>query len=318
MDQFNNGRYNSYGEFLKNKFGERVHKVPINAGFTCPNRDGTVATGGCTYCNIDSFTPEAARSRIPIRVQVENGIAYLRQRFKANTFIVYFQPYTNTYGDLAHLKQLYEEAFDHPDVVGIAIGTRPDCIDEAKLDYFEELARDTFVTLEYGIESSFNETLELVNRGHDFNCTVQAINRTAARDGLSVCGHVIFGFPNESRSQMMRTVAEVSRMPLQFIKLHNLHIVRYTELARQFKQEPFHVFSFNEWVQFCSEVIERLNPQFNIERLYGDAPPHLLMAPAWCREKSAAQVIYAIQQRLQQLDTYQGKRFHSVVEAAIV
>jgi len=156
--------YHPYSTFLKNKFGGRVHKVPVHAGFTCPNRDGSVATGGCTYCNIDSFTPEGARARIPIREQVQNGINYLKERVKANQFIVYFQPYTNTYAPLEQLKPLYEQALDHPDVVGLSVGTRPDCIEIDKLDYFEKLSRDTFVTIEYGIESVFDDTLRAINR----------------------------------------------------------------------------------------------------------------------------------------------------------
>ncbi|MCH9007592.1 TIGR01212 family radical SAM protein [candidate division KSB1 bacterium] len=304
--------YNHYGEFLQQKFGRRVHKIPINAGFTCPNRNGAVAFGGCTYCNIDSFTPEAARARIPVREQVENSIGYLKTRFKATAFIAYFQPYSNTYADLPHLQDLYEQALAHPEVVGISIGTRPDCIDAEKLNYLQELTRDYFVTVEYGIESVHDETLRLINRGHDYKCTVEGIHQTASR-GIYVCGHLVFGFPNESRTQMLDTVDEVSRLPLDFVKLHNLHVVRYTELARQFKAQPFYVFSFDEWVDFICDVIVRLNPDFRIERLYGDAPPHLLIEPQWCHEKSAAEIIYAIQQRLETLDTCQGKDFKSRV-----
>ncbi len=302
-------RYNSYGDFLRNKFGERVHKIPVNAGFTCPNRDGKITVGGCTYCNIDSFTPENTRARIPIRQQVQESIDYLKTRLKARRYIVYFQPYSNTYAPLSHLQKLYQEALDHPDIVGLSVGTRPDCMDAEKLDYFEELARDYFVTIEYGIESSSDKTLKLINRGHDFACTKQMIMETARRKEVHVCGHAIFGFPNETRERMLQTVADVSDMPIDFIKLHNLHVVRYTELARQYKEKPFPVFSFHEWVDFVSEIVEHLNPEFMIERFYGDAPKHLLIQPKWCEEKSAAEVIYAIQQRLEALDTYQGRYF---------
>ena len=304
--KFSTDLYNSYGSFLQNKFGHRIHKITVNAGFTCPNRDGTVAQGGCTYCNIDSYTPEVARARIPIKQQVQNSIGYLKQRFHAKAFIVYFQPYSNTYAALEHLQNLYEQALEHPEVVGLAIGTRPDCIDEGKLNYLEQLARDYFITIEYGIESSFDKTLRTINRGHDFNCTVNAINQTTNR-GIYICGHVIYGFPNETKQQMLETTDKVSQLPLDFIKLHSLHVVRYTELARQFKEQPFPIFSFEEWVDFICEVIERLNPDFKIERLYGDAPEHLLIEPQWCREKSAAEIIYAIQQRLAQNNTCQGR-----------
>lgn len=302
-------RYNAYGQFLQEYFGHRIHKIPINAGFTCPNRDGTIAAGGCTYCNIASFTPESARARIPVKQQVENSVSYLKGRFKAQSFIAYFQPYSNTYASLEHLRDLYEQALSHPEIVGISIGTRADCIDDEKLAYLEELARDYFVTLEFGIESVHDETLRQINRGHGHRCTVDALHQSANR-GIYLCGHVIFGFPNETKTQMMDTVAEVSRLPLDFIKLHNLHVVRYTELARQFRVKPFPVFDFDGWVEFICEVIEHLNPDFAIERLYGDAPKDLLVAPQWCRDRSAAEVIYAVQQRLKELDTYQGRFFH--------
>ncbi len=308
-------RYNSYGVFLQEKFGHRVHKIPINAGFTCPNRDGTVAQGGCTYCNIDSFTPETARVRIPIQQQVEDSIAYLRGRFKAKAFIAYFQPYSNTYAPLERLQELYEQALQHPEIIGISIGTRPDCLDDDKLDYLQQLARDYFVTLELGIESANDETLRLVNRGHDFNCTAQAFRRAANR-GIYLCGHVVYGFPNENKAEMLRTTHALSELPLDFIKLHNLHVVRHTELARQFREKPFPVFDFEEWVAFVCEILRHLNPDFKIERLYGDAPQELLVAPRWCKEKSAAEVIYAIQHKLKKLEAYQGQYFGKASEIA--
>ncbi len=298
--------YRSYGAFLREKFGVRVHKVPVHAGFTCPNRDGTVAYGGCTYCNIDSFTPEGARARVPIREQVRNGIAYLKRRMDVQAFIVYFQPYTNTYALLPTLRALYEEALDHPDVVGLSVGTRPDCVEEDKLAYFEALARDTFVTLEYGIESVHDATLKRINRGHVYAQTVDAVRRTAGR-GVYVCGHLILGFPSETREQMLQTVEEVSRLPLDFVKLHNLHVVRYTELARQYAAQPFHVFTFDEWVQVACDALERLNPEFIVERLYGDAPGHLLIAPTWCR--NGARVVHAIQREMKRRRTVQGSRY---------
>lgn len=298
--------YNSYSAFLKKRFGMRVHKVPVHAGFTCPNRDGTVATGGCTYCNIDSYTPQAARARIPIKEQVENGIAFLKTRVKARAFIVYFQPYSNTYAELPYLQKLYEQALDHPEVVGISIGTRPDCVEEEKLAYLQQLSRDSFVTLEFGIESVFDETLARINRGHDYACTVDAIQRTANR-GIHICAHVILGFPNETKTQMLQIADEVSKLPIDFIKIHNLHIVRHTELARQFAQQPFHIFTFDEWVDLVCRFVERLNPEIVVERLYGDAPKELLIEPQWCRD--GAKIIRAVQQELRRRRTYQGKYF---------
>jgi radical SAM protein (TIGR01212 family) len=296
--------YNSYGHFLKEKFGTRVHKVPVHAGFTCPNRDGTVTVGGCTYCNIDSFTPRAARARVPIKKQVQTGIEYLKKRVGAKAFIVYFQPYSNTYAPLEHLKDLYQQALDQPEVIGLSVGTRPDCIDDAKLAYFEELSQKYFVTIEYGIESAHDQTLRLVNRGHDYACTVQAINKTANR-GLYICGHVILGFPNETEEQMLTTADEISELPLDFLKIHNLHVVRYTEMAREYSKKRFHLFSFEEWVDMVCRFLERLSPDIIVERLYGDAPKDLLIAPQWCRDGS--KIIYAIQQELKRRKTFQGR-----------
>ncbi len=307
-------RYNAYGAFLKRKFGMRVHKVPVNAGFTCPNRDGTVAVGGCTYCNIDSFTPQGARARIPIREQVQNGIAYLKRRLDARAFIVYFQPYSNTYAPLQQLKKLYEEALDHPEVVGLSVGTRPDCVEDPKLDYLAALSRDRFVTVEYGIETVWDETLRLINRAHDYACTVDAIRRTASR-GLHVCGHVILGFPNETREQMLQTAEEISTLPLDFVKIHNLHIVRHTQLAKQYEAQPFPVFTLEEWVDLVVAFLERLNPRFVVERLYGDAPKHLLIAPEWCRD--GGKIIHAVQQELTRRNTFQGRLFAQPVVAAL-
>lgn len=307
---FSEIRYNPYSQFLKEKFGQRVHKVPVNAGFTCPNRDGTVAYGGCTYCNIDSFTPESARARIPIKEQVQTGIDYLKKRVGAKAFIVYFQPYSNTYAPLERLEPLYEQALDHPEVVGLSVGTRPDCIDDAKLSYFEQLSRGTFVTIEYGIESVHDETLQLINRGHDYDCTVEGIQKTAER-GLYVCAHVILGFPYETKDKMLEIADEISMLPLNFVKIHNLHIVRHTELAKEYLSQPFHMFSFEEWVDMVCQFLERLNPDFVVERLYGGAPKRLLIEPQWC--KDGTKVIHAIQQELKSRHTYQGKYFKQPV-----
>jgi len=302
--------YNSYSKFLKETFGQRVQKIAVHAGFTCPNRDGTVAYGGCTYCNIDSFTPEAARARIPIKEQVRSGIDYWKTRHDIKAFMVYFQPYSNTYAPLEHLKQLYEEALGHSEVVAISIGTRPDCIDDEKLAYFEDLSKDTFVTIEYGIEPVHDETLCIINRGHDYNCTKTGIQKTAER-GIHVCAHVILGFPYETEKQMLKTAEEISKLPLNFIKIHNLHIVRYTELAKEYSKKPFHIFTFKEWVDMVCRFLERLNPQFIVERLSGDAPKKLLIEPQWCRD--SAKIIYAVQQELKRRGTYQGKLFEQLV-----
>jgi radical SAM protein (TIGR01212 family) len=299
-------RFNSYSRFLLEKFGQRVHKVSVHAGFTCPNRDGTVATGGCIYCNIDGFTPRAARARIPIREQVQQVIAYLQARFGAEKFIVYFQPYSNTYAPLRVLERLYREALDLPNIIGLAIGTRADCVDDDKLSLLQELGQDYFVTIEYGIESTSDETLRRVNRGHDYRCVVEAIEKTAGR-GIPVGAHIILGFPWETEKQMLHTATEISRLPITFLKIHNLHIVRHTELARRYAESPFHVFTFEEWIPLVSSFLERLSPDIVIERLHGGAPLDLLIAPRW--RKRGTEIVRAVDGELRRRSSYQGRLF---------
>ncbi|MFQ6113712.1 MAG: TIGR01212 family radical SAM protein, partial [bacterium] len=246
----------------------------------------------------------AARASVPIQEQVQTGIEYLKQRVGAKAFIVYFQPYSNTYASLGDLKPLYQEALEHPDVVGLSVGTRPDCVDEAKLAYLQELSQEYFVTIEYGIETAHDETLQLVNRGHDYSCTVEAIKRTANR-GIYICGHVILGFPNETEEQMLNTADEVSKLPINFLKIHNLHIVRHTEMAREYFKRPFHLFSFEEWVDLVCRFLERLSPHIIVERLHGEAPKDLLIAPLW--GTNGSKIILAIQQQLKRRNTFQGR-----------
>ncbi len=296
--------YNSYGRFLQEKFGTRVHKVSVHAGFTCPNRDGTVARGGCTYCNIVSFTPESARPRFSVRDQIETGIRFVRQRFHADKFLVYFQPYSNTYAPVAHLEELFRDALHHPAVVGLSIGTRPDCVDDEKFALLADLAQETDLSLEFGIESVYDDTLRAINRGHDFACTQRAIGR-AREFGLRVTGHTILGFPNETEAQMLASAEVINTLGLEILKIHNLHVVRHTELARQFQREPFHVFSFEEWQDLVIRYLERLSPGMVIERLYGDAPRELLIAPRW--HMSRAEVVQGIEREMRRRQTHQGR-----------
>ncbi len=296
--------YNAYGRYLQEKFGARVHKVSVHAGFTCPNRDGTVARGGCTYCNIVSFTPESARPRYSVSDQIETGIAFLKKRFEAKKFIVYFQPYSNTYAPVKHLEALFRDALRHPEVVGLSIGTRPDCVDDEKFALLAELARETDLTLELGIESVYDETLRLINRGHDFACTRNAVRRAKAF-GLQVTGHAILGFPNETREQMLASAEIINTLGLGILKIHNLHVVRHTELARQYEQQPFQLFTFEEWRDFVIRYLERLSPEIIIERLYGDAPSELLLAPRW--NLSRAEIVQGIEKEMQRRKTYQGR-----------
>lgn len=299
-------RYNAYGPFLKEKFGCRVYKVIVDAGFTCPNRDGTVAVGGCTYCNNDSFRPEAVNRLKPIPEQVRSGIEYLRRRYRAEKFVVYFQPYTNTHAPLEALVPLYESSLDHPDVVGLAVGTRPDCVDETKLSWFERLAQNRFVTLEYGLESIYDRTLERINRGHDFQCWLDAIRRTRQR-GIYLCTHLILGFPGESREETLAMAPAISDFGLDFLKLHHLHVVRHTAMAQEYQKHPFPLLAYEEYLDLVVDFLERLNPSIRLERLFGLAPENLLLGPHWGKTK--AEIQYAIEQSLQKRKTYQGRLY---------
>lgn len=301
-----NKRYNSYSNYLKEKFGCRVHKVSVDVGFTCPNRDGSVARGGCVYCNNDSFVPPYARARFSLHEQIENGMEYLRRRFKAEKFIIYFQAYTNTYDEVGKLERLYKEALEHDDVVGLAVGTRSDCIDEEKIRMFERLAKDWFVTIEYGIESIYDKTLEFMNRGHDYKSVLDAIGITKDR-GMHIGAHIIAGFPTETEGEMLAMAEEVSRLEVDSLKVHNLHIVKNTPLARMYAKEPFRLFSYEEYVDFISCFLERLSPEIVIERLFTDTPKDLLISPQW--NKTHNEILRGIEEELERRNTYQGRLF---------
>jgi uncharacterized protein len=299
-------RYNSYGQFLRKRFGCRVYKVSVDGGFSCPNRDGAVAVGGCAYCNNDSFRPQSAASLKPISQQAREGIEYLRQRYRAEKFVVYFQPFTNTHAPLERLIPLYEEALDHPDVVGISLGTRPDCVDEPKLLWLEELAKNYFVTLEYGLQSVYDTTLARINRGHNFQCWVDAMNRTRDR-GIWLCTHLILGFPWESREEMLRSAGILSDTGLNFLKLHHLHVVRNTMMEKEYESKPFPLLGLEEYTDLVVDFLERLNPAIFIERLFGAAPENLLVGPIWGKSKGELRRI--IEQRLAIRNTYQGSQY---------
>ncbi len=299
-------RYRTYSSFLKDIFGERVHKVVVDAGFTCPNRDGTLALGGCTYCNNSSFRPPSAIKTTPIADQVEDGIGYLRKRVDARKFIVYFQPYSNTYADIGYLRDLYSDALRHPDVVGLAIGTRPDCVDEAKIRMIDEIAQSSFVALEFGVESIYDDTLRRVNRGHDYQAFLDAMD--LARDrSFHVGAHIILGFPWETRRQWLSMADEMSRVGVDMLKIHHLHVVKGTALARQHREHPFQLMTFEEYLDLVCDFIERLSPSIVIERLFGEAPADMLIAPNWGLNRSA--VLARIRQRLDERDVIQGSRY---------
>ncbi|PYS32751.1 MAG: TIGR01212 family radical SAM protein [Acidobacteria bacterium] len=298
-------RFRSYNRWLQEKFGERVYKVIVDGGFTCPNRDGTVAVGGCAYCNNNSFRPPSAIKTDPIRDQVREGIEYIRKRFDAHKFIIYFQPFSNTYAETQYLRQLYAEAIDHRDVVGLAIGTRPDCVDEDKVQMIDDLAQQTFVSLEFGVESIYDETLRRVNRGHDYSAFLRAMTITRGRS-IHIGAHLILGFPWETREQWLAMADEMSCVGVDALKIHHLHIVRGTALAAEYARRPFRVLGYEEYLDLLCEFVERLDPNIVIERMFGEAPLGLLVAPNWRRTKN--DLVRDINRIFEERDVKQGAK----------
>jgi radical SAM protein (TIGR01212 family) len=301
-------RYHSFGRFIKERFGTSVHKVNVDAGFTCPNRDGTLGVSGCIYCNNDSFRPSSCKPVLSVKEQVRNGIAYLRRRYDSEKFIVYFQPYTNTYGTVEELERLYREALDEQGVVGLAIGTRPDCIDEEKIDLLESLAQKHFMLVEYGLQSIYDKSLKYINRGHDYQTFLNALAKTKDR-GIEIGMHIIVGFPTETKEAMLSMADEVSTLPVRFLKIHQLQVIKDTPLADLFSEEPFPVFDYGEYLEFVVDFIERLSPNIVLQRLFATAPDAILIAPKW--DRSRHEILRDIAQCFLRRDTYQGKKFYA-------
>ena len=298
-------RFRSYNRWLQEKFGERVYKVIVDAGFTCPNRDGTVAVGGCAYCNNNSFRPPSAIKTDPIRDQVREGIEYIRKRFDAQKFIIYFQPFSNTYAKTEYLRRLYSDAIDRPEVVVLAIGTRTDCVDEEKIQMIDEIAAGTFVSLEFGVESIYDDTLRRVNRGHDYSAFERAMEMTRRRS-IHIGAHLILGFPWETREQWLSMADEMSRAGVDALKIHHLHIVRGTALAAEYARRPFRVLGYEEYLDLLCDFVERLDPNIVIERMFGEAPFGLLVAPIWRRTKN--DLVLDIQRKFEERDVRQGRK----------
>jgi len=307
---FGKRRYNAYNDWITRTHGGRVQKVSVSAGFTCPNRDGTVGTGGCTFCNNAGFTPGYLDARAEIHAQIDTGIGFLSRRYpNTRRYLAYFQTYSNTYGELTHLKACYEAALAHPAISGLAIGTRPDCLSDAVLDYLADLAGRTQIELEIGIESTCDEALTRVNRGHDFACSVDAIERAAAR-GLFITGHLILGLPGESADELLNGAARLSALPLRAIKFHQLQLVRGTALAREWLKDPAAVPLFDEsgYLNTLADFVERLAPRILIQRLGSEVPPRLKLAPHWNLRLS--ELAPRLENLLTQRGSYQGLRYH--------
>jgi len=300
-------RYNSFASFVERRFnGKKLHKVNIDAGFTCPNRDGTVGYGGCIYCNNASFRPSSCKPTLSITEQVENGIEYLKLRYGAEIFLAYFQPYTNTYAPLPVLEGYYREALSNPSVVGLAIGTRPDCVDEEKVALLEELSRHHFILIEYGLQSIYEKSLQFINRGHDYKCFLDALALTSGR-GIHIGAHIIAGFPTETREETLRMAEVLSELEIGFLKLHQLQVVKDTKLARIYEEAPFHVFGYEEYVEFAADFLERLSPDIVLQRLFATAPDEILIAPQWGANKH--RILRDIESEFYRRDTRQGRPY---------
>lgn len=306
----NNRRFNAFSNYSVKTFGSRIQKLSIDAGFTCPNRDGSISVNGCTFCSNDAFNPSYCSSTKSITQQLNEGIEFHRKRYRrAGKYIAYFQAYSNTYSPIDVLKKKYEEALSHPEIIGLSIGTRPDCIDEEKLDYLQNLNKDHYVSVEYGIESCYNKTLDKINRGHSFEKAVEAIQATAARKIFNVV-HLVFGLPGESKEEMLLEAEIISKLPVNCIKLHQLQILKNTAIEHQYNEQPdaFRLFKLEEYVDFVIDFLEKLSPEIMIERLLGEVPPRFLAVPAWSLLRND-QVLNMIEKRMHDRNTWQGKLY---------
>lgn len=276
MEQY----YHDFGTWIRNQLPFRVQKISIDAGFTCPNRDGRIGIGGCIFCDNKSFNPSYCSHKKSITEQLEDGKRFFAKKYPEMKYLAYFQAYTNTYDTVDKLKQLYEEALKVEDVVGIVIGTRPDCVSSELLDYLEELNKRTFLIVEYGIESCNDDTLRYINRGHDFACTRKAVEETAKR-GIYVGGHVIMGLPGEDASESLRQAPVISSLPLTMLKIHQMQIIKGTRLAKIYKERPFHLYTIEEYIDLITQYIGLLRSDLVLERFVTQSPPEMLIAPKW-------------------------------------
>ena len=305
-------RFNSYSAYLTNLFGSRVQKLSIDAGFSCPNRDGTLSTGGCTFCSNAAFNPSYCKPEKSIRQQIEEGIEFHKRRYrKANKYLAYFQPYSNTHRPLEELKRIYAQALEVPEIAGIVIGTRPDLVSGPLLHHLNDLQKTHYVMLEYGVESVYDETLKRVNRGHDFATAERAIHMTSEH-GIPCGAHFIFGLPGETKTMMLDAAAVVSQLPLTTVKFHQLQIFKDTPIAKEFQQHPesFHLFDLEEYIDFVIDFAERLNPKIVVERFAGEVPPRYLVSEPWMKLRYD-QVLQKIEARMEERETWQGRLFSS-------
>jgi len=301
-------RYKEFGSWLKEQLGFKVQKISLNAGFTCPNRDGTVGVGGCTYCNNQTFNPAYCQTEKTVTQQLEEGKQFFARKYPDMKYLAYFQAYTNTYGDVSHVIRLYEEALRVKDVVGIVIGTRPDCMPDELLDYLEELNKRAFLIVEYGIESTDDNVLRRINRGHDYAATVDAVRRTASR-GIITGGHVILGLPGDNRESIIREATLLSELPLTTLKLHQLQLIKGTRMAEEYAERPsdFHLYTADEYIDLVIDFVENLRPDIVLERFVSQSPASLLAIPGWGLKNY--EFVEKVRKRMEERDARQGKRY---------
>ncbi len=303
-------RFNSFPDYFRKIYGSRMQKVSVDAGFTCPNRDGSKGRGGCIYCDNKAFNPSYCLPEKSVTRQIEEGIEFHKKRYrKAESYLVYFQAYSNTYASLATLSDLYNEALDHKDVRGLVIGTRPDCVNDETLDYLRELSEKCILLIEYGIESCYDKTLIRINRGHSFKEAVNALEETASR-GINAGAHFIFGLPGETREDMLKEAEIISELPLKRVKFHQLQIIKGTGIEEEYHRYPFdfEIFTWDNYLEFIIKFLERLNPEIIVERFTGEAPPRFLAKEVWGRKRTD-QIVGLVEKRLEELDTWQGKYY---------
>jgi len=304
-------RYRSFASYIKARYGGRLQKVVIDAGFSCPNRDRTLGVGGCTYCLNDAFHPAYSHPQVALHRQIDEGIVFHRKRYaRAQGYLAYFQSYSNTHASLERLKEVYEEALSHPQISGLVIGTRPDCVDAPKLDYLAELARKHIIFIEYGIESCYDRSLQRIRRGHTFEQAQEAVVQSARR-GLQTGAHFIFGLPGETKDDMMRTAYIIGALPLTSVKFHQLQIIKGTEMEAEYRQRPndFITFSLLEYIDFFIDFLERFNPTIAIERFAGEVPPRFVSHTPWGLVRYA-DLVKMLEKRLEERNTLHGRYYN--------
>jgi len=306
-------RYLDYSSYIKKRFDQRVQKISINAGFTCPNLDGTKSRGGCNYCNNNTFNPFYCKPVKPVLTQIEEGISFFAQKYKTQEYIAYFQAFSNTYAETSHLEKLYLEALSHPQVIGLAISTRPDCIHPDNLELMTQLAKKYYISLEIGIESTYNPTLEAINRCHSFEETVNAFELAKDRN-LHLGGHLILGLPGENKEILLSHAEKINLLPIEILKIHHLQIVKHTMMAFQYKNDPdmFQLFGLEDYIDLVTDFISMVRPDIILGRFTSESPAKYLIAPKWNGLKNF-EITSMIDKALIHKNLWQGKNYQNPV-----